>query len=136
MIFLQILNETPPHLPLHQQIVIVTIYICTLIDTVLYWTQHEWQFIGRKQVLISLSLLGAQIAGIGILLLRQLAYCTEEGRVATLEQAATILDSLTFGWIAPLIAIGEKRVLTDTDMWELMPDDRTVEAVSHYFNRQ
>ncbi|KAI8055860.1 hypothetical protein BDF22DRAFT_672557 [Syncephalis plumigaleata] len=135
MVFLQVLNEAPLHLPLHQRIVIVISYICTLIDTILYWTRYEWQFTSRKHVFISLPLLGAQIAIIGLLLVRQLASSTEEGRVATLEEAATLLDSLTFGWITPLIAIGKKRVLTDTDMWELMPGDRTAEAVGHYFNR-
>ncbi|RKP06857.1 hypothetical protein THASP1DRAFT_4469, partial [Thamnocephalis sphaerospora] len=57
---------------------------------------------------------------------------TSTGRIVTLEESASFIEWLSFDWLTPLISVGRKRRLADSDLWDLNSRDRAAVAVQDY----
>ncbi|RKP07534.1 P-loop containing nucleoside triphosphate hydrolase protein [Thamnocephalis sphaerospora] len=68
----------------------------------------------------------------GLLCLRGSAKGTATGRCVTLEASASIVERLSFAWLTPLLAVGYRRQLNDTDLWELVHEDKAAEVTQQF----
>ncbi|KAJ3201546.1 hypothetical protein HK099_002211 [Clydaea vesicula] len=60
------------------------------------------------------------------------APATDGYRHKSLEMKAGILSILTFNWLTPLISVGNKRILTEDDLWELNECDLSENSLARF----
>ncbi|RKP05349.1 P-loop containing nucleoside triphosphate hydrolase protein [Thamnocephalis sphaerospora] len=116
----------------HQATVLFVIYVTTLVHLV-YTLVHSTFDIRAVALQYALAqAVAAQIAVIIALSTRGTTQITAAGRIVTLEESASFMEWALFDWISPLLDVGNRRQISDPDLWDLSSRERAASAVNAY----
>ncbi|KAI9354139.1 hypothetical protein DFJ73DRAFT_959118 [Zopfochytrium polystomum] len=91
----------------------------------------------------ALATAAAVLLLLGLNLARQYVRFRRDGEVAaakgdaqvTCEASASLLSRWTFAWVTPLVALGERKTLSESDLWRLRDRDTTRAAATRFRRR-
>ncbi|RKP22882.1 hypothetical protein SYNPS1DRAFT_25189 [Syncephalis pseudoplumigaleata] len=108
----------------HQTALVAIVCCCNVADITARYVHGGLESQLRETRCMLVAVLGAIVAGVGLLLTRGAVETTGSGRLRSLEESASIYEWISFSWMSPIMADSARHTLTNSDLWELPAEDQ------------